>query len=239
MHRKKLVENIWLQLINELSTIGFIKTSGSYVYRDRGSVIDVLKIDFFEGKLYKQWGISNKSFGVSGGIFLKFAPNPFGGDIKAGADLTLEPDLTVCAIRSFFVRESQSLQGIPQYVWPVSEDGLNVNLIIQELGKTITSDVKKWFDQFSSIEKIVEFFDQAEEEMTGDAPRFGFGRKGSPVRNLYLGFSAAACGKNDIARRALSDSLSKGGFFQLSGSHHVDDQIKQMLLKLDTSNISL
>lgn len=233
MLRKKLVENIWLQLINELSTVGFIKTSGPYAYRDRGSVIDVLKIDFFEGKLYKQWGISNKSFGVSGGIFLKFSPNPFGGDIKEGTDLHLEPDLTVCAIRSFFVRESQNLQGIPQYVWPVSDDGLHVNLIIEELGRTIKSDVKKWFDQFSSIEQIVEFFDQEEEQMAGDAPCFGFGRKGSPVRNLYLGFSAAACGKNDIARKALSDSLSKGGFFQLSGSHHVDEEIKQLLVKLE------
>jgi hypothetical protein len=82
-----------------------------------------------------------------------------------------------------------------------------------------------WFERFGTLAAIVELLCDADEELEGEDPCYGFGRKGSPVRNLYLGFAAALSGDRELACKALAASMSSGGFRKLSGSDEVDRRI--------------
>ena len=165
-------------------------------------------------------------------MFLKDAPNPFGGKISRAADGSLEPDGTVCAIRSQLLRSMRQSSNVPKNVWSVPDDLSGIDLIADNALLAFNGSGLSWFEQFSSLGKVVALLMSANETMEGNASCFGFGRKGSPVRNLYLGFAAAATGDRRTALEALEAAMTKGGFATLSGSQVVDDMVMEKLTEL-------
>jgi hypothetical protein len=230
--RNKVVEHLFGVLQPSLEANGFVRTAASHAYRDHGATIDVLKIEFFDGSTHRVWGTSSHSFGISCGIFLRFAPNPFGGRIAQGADGSLEPDVTVCAIRTHLFRKLPQPKNVPKNVWSIASDLSDLAVAVSDVKNAFDRQAVQWFARFANVREITELLQNADEQMDGDAPCFGFGRKGSPVRNLYLGFSAAFGGDDRAARMALVASMSKGGFAQLSGSAAVDDLVRSKLAAL-------
>lgn len=230
--RSKVVAHLWGALQPSLAAQGFLRTAGPHAYRDHDATIDVLKIEFFDVSTHRVWGTSSHSFGISCGVFLKFAPNPFGGRIPQGADGSLEPDGTVCAIRTHLFRKLHQSQSVPKNVWSIAADLSDLAAAASDVKQVFESQAVRWFANFATARDIAEVLRSADERMDGDAPCFGFGRKGSPVRNLYLGFSAAFCGDDETGREALVASMSKGGFAQLSGSTAVDELVRNKLAEL-------
>lgn len=230
--RSKVVDHLWLVLRPDLAARGFSRIVGAHAYRDREATIDVVKIEFFDSPTHRVWGTSTHSFGISCGVFLKFATNPFGGLISHGSDGLLEPDETICAIRTHLFRTVPQLKNVPKNVWSVAADLSDLESVALDVQKVIESQGIHWFARFSTVKEIIDLLRHDDEQMDGDAPCFGFGSLGSPVRNLYLGFAAAASGDPRTAREALVASMSKGGFARLSGSSAVDDQIRSKLVEL-------
>lgn len=231
-NRSKVVESLWGVLQPSLAANGFGRVAGAHAYRDHEVTIDVLKIEFFDGSTHRVWGTSSHSFGVSCGVFLKFSPNPYGGRIAQGAGGSLEPDGTVCAIRTHLFRKLHQAKSVPKNVWPVAADLSDLAAAASDVQQAFERQAVRWFARFDTVKKITELLRNDDEQMDGDAPCFGFGRKGSPVRNLYLGFAAAVSGDDRTAREALVASMAKGGFAQLSGSATVDDLVQSKLTEL-------
>ncbi len=229
--RREVVEHLWGALQTSLAANGFGRMAGAHAYRDHEATIDVVKIEFFDASTHRIWGTSSHSFGVACGVFLKFAPNPFGGRIAHGRGGSPEPDETVCAIRTHLSRSSPQAKSVPKNVWPIAADLSNLDSAAIDM-KAFNGQAVLWFARFKTIKEITDLLRNGDEQMNGDAPCFGFGRKGSPVRNLYLGFAAAASGDAQIGREALVASMSKGGFAQLSGSTAIDDLVRSKLIEL-------
>jgi len=230
--RNKVVEHLWEVLQPCLAANGFGRTAGAHAYRDHDATIDVVKIEFFDCSTHRIWGTSNHSFGVSCGVFLKFAPNPFGGRIAFGADGLLEPDGTICAIRTYLFRSIRQPKNVPKNVWSLAADLSDLDLAAIDVKQAFERKAVRWFARFRTVKEIEELLRHDDEQVDGDATCFGFGRKGSPVRNLYLGFAAATTGDTKAGQEALVASMSKGGFSQLSGSTAVDDLIRSKLAEL-------
>lgn len=230
--RSKVVEQLWRTLRSSLTAHGFCRTAGAHAYRDHEATIDVVGIEFFDGPTHRVWGTSTHSFGIDCGVYLKFAPNPFGGEIARGAHGLLEPHGTICAIRTHLMRTSSHPENVPRNVWPVAADLSNLGAVTIDAQEAIETTAIRWFARFTSVGEIVDLLRHDDEQMDGDTPCFGFGRIGSPVRNLYLGFAAAANGDAQAGRGALVASMSKGGFARLSGSSAVDDSIRSKLAEL-------
>lgn len=226
--RTKVVEYLWRALRPGLTAKGFSRMVGAHGYRDHEATIDVLKIEFFDASTHRVWGTSGHSFAIGCGVFLKFAPNPFGGLIARGGGL-LEPDENLCAIRTRLFRTLPQPSNVPKNVWSVAADLSDLGSVAIDVEKVIESAGMRWFARFSAVEEIADLLRHEDEQMDGDAPCFGFGRIGSPVRNLYLGFAAAASGDSQTGREALVASMSKGGFARLSGSSAVDDLVRSKL----------
>lgn len=233
MNKKSVVvEHVWRALQQSLNSSGFGRRVGPHAYRDHEATIDVLKVEFFDGSTHRVWGTSNHSFGLSCGVFFKFAPNPFGGRIARGTEGLLEPDGTVCAIRTYLQRKLHQPKSVPRNVWSVAADLSDLDSVAIDVQRAFEEQAVRWFTRFKTVTEITELLRYGDEQMDGDAPCFGFGRKGSPIRNLYLGFAAIASGDAQTGRGALIASMSKGGFAQLSGTSAVDDLVRNKLAEL-------
>src|SRR5262249_17770788 len=117
-------------------------------------------------------------------------------------------------------------------VWSVQHDLSNMEEILRDVARVIEVVGLRWFERFRSLDAIVDVLKNAEEDFDGDSPCFGFGRRGSPVRNMYLGFTALQTGARALAVEALIAATSKGGFSRLSGSDETDARIEAALREL-------
>jgi hypothetical protein len=230
--KSNVLEHVWRALRTTLTSHGFGRTAGPNAYRDHEATIDVFKVEFFDGPTHRVWGTSSHSFGLSCGVFLKFAPNPFGGRIAHGVGGFLEPDETVCAIRTHLFRKLHQPTRVPPNVWCIAADLSDLDAAIIDVKQAFESQAVPWFARFETTKAILELLQHDEEKMDGNAPCFGFGRLGSPVRNLYLGFAAVDSGDTETGLDALIASLSKGGFVQLSGSTTIDDLVRSKIAEL-------
>lgn len=230
--RKKVTAQLFATLRPRLLQHGFERIAGGHAYRDHEATIDVIQIEFFDRSSHQLWGTSSQSFGINCGVFLKYSPNPFGGEIPLDSDGLMEPDCSICTIRTYLSRISHEGGGAPPNVWPITDDLSNLASAILDVSASIDAQAMNWFRRFGTADQILKVLRDESEQFEGASPCFGFGRKDSPIRNLFLGFSAAASGDLKTAHNALVSSLSKGGFERLSGTKAVDDAIRREIARL-------
>ena len=231
--KKEVTKRFWSLVAPELASVGFGRFSGNHVYRDRAATIDVIKLEFFTPTAHREWGTTPYSFGLSAGIYPGFAPNPFGGRIAVDAAGKAEPDENICAVRTRAIRRLRQPKHVPSSVWQIEAETANAALALTDAQNALRTQFLPWFGKFSDPQALLDLFRSGEENFESVAPCFGFGRVGSPVRNLYLGFTALNCGDEDLAKCALTAALSKGDFLALSGSSVVDDEIHDALARID------
>jgi hypothetical protein len=204
--------DIWSALKNQ----GFSHFTTRTAWRHHSDRIDVINFQSFNSYHASVMGCSTFSFAVNLGCFLLYVPYENGITNVKVKDGLLLPDESQCQLRgrikpsdhrSLFERMVK--KGAPKDIWPIREDGTNVQAALWEVRDRLLDKGLKWFLRFEQREDVLRIFTSAPEEM-GDL--WGFGNNPSPHRSYCIGYAALALGRSDLALPHLQLVLSSGCF---------------------------
>jgi hypothetical protein len=149
--REKVIKHVWSVVQPRIYADGFSRIAGANAYRDHDRTIDVLSMEFFDAATHRTWGTTPHSFGLSSGVFLKFAPNPFGGQIPEDAQGNSQPDVTVCALRSHLLSGLPHLKTVPRNVWSVKDDLSDIEAVSRDVAQSVEHTGRVWFERFREV----------------------------------------------------------------------------------------
>jgi len=154
-----------------LATLGF-DPSGRGAWRastDRIDAVSVWAIGVYNAPIFDT---IPASFKVSLGVVLRYVPQqPFPSDAR--------PDPAECHLR----RELRSRVASPEQdhgLWLLDADGSNLDEAVAHAGDALLEEASPWFERFSDPSEILRTLEEGDEDMSGT---WGFGGKGSPLRN--------------------------------------------------------
>jgi hypothetical protein len=141
---------------------------------------------------------------VNLGEWLSYVP-PHAGEVKQ-VDGRLLPEEYKCHFKSRLRNQLAQPPMEQDDIWFIADDGSNVTEAVVDAAASLRERLT-WFERFRNPEEVLDFLLRAEEE-TGET--WGFGAKGSPVRNYMIGYVSVHLGHYDRAAAAFDALLASG-----------------------------
>jgi hypothetical protein len=164
----------------ELRRHGF-ETSGRSAWRSSRGKTDVVTF----------WALGNYAAGV-------YRTTPFSFKVQLGIwlpyvvawDTTDEangepqrPDESACPLRRSLLPPEHLRRGNDAAVWHLAEHGGDIESVVDSAGHAIKTEGMPWFARFEDPQEVLRTFQDDDENMY---ETWGFGRKGSPVRERFI-----------------------------------------------------
>lgn len=228
--RKYVTQEVSKTLLPILKSNGFATGESNTNWRHISCRVDVVGIEIIPAAKARQWGGKGVALGISAGVFFDYIPSLFSPNVERDESRLL-PSFAECHIRlTPFTRRPK--RNVPNNIWQIeSED--SIKNTCEEISSIVEDVVLPWFKRWDSIDKLLEFLDSEEEKDEKWGRTWGFGRKGSPVRDAILGFVALKAGRGSIAKHHLSQALSKGNLAALAGRPSILEDIRAAFARAD------
>jgi hypothetical protein len=197
--------------------------------------VQVVSLEFFSKRHTAQWGIPASSFALSTGVFLLPVPSIYAPTI-ATRDGVLLPEPAQCHIRFEPARRIRQ-RDVPSNVWAVGDSEADLQLAVDDAAGAMREHGFPWLEQVKDLDYVLKLLRESEEEDNAHGRLLGFGRLGSPVRNVIRGFMELHAGNYASACDHLEAALRKGDLAALSGRNsivkEIDDALKRAMRARD------
>lgn len=124
-------------------------------------------------------------------------------------DGVLLPDENRCIFRKHLIKSLTQEEIKERHIWYINDTGDNIEVVMDDVEKILISDGLEWFEKYSCIDVALDTLLNKEEDLNGT---WGFGRKGSPIRNFAGGYIAYSLQKYDVAVEMLDKAIKSGCF---------------------------
>ncbi len=182
----------------ELARSGFTGRKGATIWRRTNLKFDVLKFDVIAHARSEKWRVPLGSFGLEPSCLFLFLP-------RAGHAPTdgLQPERGFGQVRLSIRDERPERADKAPRIWCGDDDG-----VVQDVLDTINNNVLPFFQRFEDPGELLRTFLEDEDAIGRDGV-WELGKKGSPKRLLYTGFTAIECGKWDLTISSLLSCKEK------------------------------
>jgi hypothetical protein len=177
----------------ELVESGFDNRKGTMSWRRANLKFDLLKFDIISSAHCKKWRIPLGSLGLEPSCLFPFLPRM--GD--APNDRTLRPEIGFGQIRLKVNRGIVQPSVKSANIWWAGDDS-TLDLVMSDILSSIREKVLPFFSRFEDADELLRTCLE-DDDAIGREGAWDFGRRGSPTRLLYTGFSAIQCAKWDLA----------------------------------------
>jgi hypothetical protein len=196
---KEIRSVVWAALKDQ----GFTKRTSRTAWRHWHDSVDVINFQSFNAYNAGVLGCTTYSFAVNLGVWLRYIPS----HVVKERNGQLAPEEYECHLRRR-LKKRLVQHGFDHHdIWLVTEDGSNVGDVVADAAAVIRDEGVVWFDRFRDPEEVLQTL-TAEDEAVDET--WGFGRKGSPVRNYMTGYAAVHVGRYDVAVEAFEALLESG-----------------------------
>lgn len=188
---------------------GFSKFTSRNAWRYNQYTIDVINFQSFNSFIAGYIGCTTFSFSINLGKYFIMIPNQYPNRPVKEKDGLLLPEEYRCIFRKHLIKSltQEDIKG--KHIWYIDDKGDNIEMVMDDVEKILISDGLKWLDKYSRIDVALETLLNEEEDLNGT---WGFGRKGSPVRNFAGGYISYFLQKYDRAVEMLDKAIKSGCF---------------------------
>ena len=95
------------------------------------------------------------------------------------------------------------------YAWKVPTDFGSLKATLQSAARALESEGFLWYQQFDDPRDVLELLSSPEERRNGT---WGYGRAGTPMRQMLIGLAALKAGFYDLAQESLHKIQASPGF---------------------------
>jgi hypothetical protein len=201
---RELKKEVWPSLRES----GFLRSHHLSLWRDHPDRIDIIEFRHFNTYEARRIAITAHSFEIELACHLRYVPEIHPGDVKQRDGLPI-PSAAVCRLRAPLERGYRKWLGPERAVWSIDSQGTKLRKAVADAHQQLLGTGMTWFTQFDSPEKIHRLLANNEEDMRR---LWGFGRPGSPMRCLMLGYTARAAGMKAEASSNLERAAEFAGF---------------------------
>ena len=202
------------EIWHPLKENGFWKFTSRSAWRHAGHQIDVVNLQSFNSYLAEGIGSTTYSFAVNVGCLITLVPVESGTRLFKVEGGRLLPPEYGCHFRKQLTKKIQQTELARGDVWYVDPEGKYLEPAIQDARRAILDEGLPWFHTFSNLEDVYNLLIGDEHYVNGT---WGFGVKGSPIRNYLTGYVALALENFNVAAEALEAALSSTSFEQFRG----------------------
>jgi hypothetical protein len=191
--------------------------------RIRADRFEIVQYEFFTAATHREWSTTPFSFGISAGIYLKFVP-PLRGEWD-------DPDLpgdTDCQVRCSLYKSIKQHPKV-RNLWILEKDLSNFDSVLADAARMIEEKLIPWFQSLGTTQQLLHLFLEGEERIDGADNTFGFGRKGSPIRNVLTGLTALETKDYGLAEKYLAICADNHWYTAGKQSDVVTERIKSAL----------
>lgn len=209
---KMIRSEVWLPLKEK----GFWKFTSRSAWRHSAHQIDVVNFQSFNSYLADGIGSTTYSFALNLGCFITVIPSKSGTErFKVEKGHPLPPEYG-CHFRKKLTKKIQQPELARDDVWYMDPEGGYLRLGIQDARRAVLEEGLSWFEWFTSLDRVYALLRGDEHYVNGT---WGFGVKGSPVRNYLTGYVALALEDYNTAAEALEAALSSRSYEHVRGQH--------------------
>jgi hypothetical protein len=209
MDSKQVNQELKKEVWPSLHESGFRRSHHLRLWRDHSDRIDIIEFRHFNTNEAQRIGITAHSFQIELGCHLRYVPQLHPDNVTQRDGLPI-PSPAACMLRAHLERGYREWWGPERTVWSIDREGTKLRKAVVDARKQLLGTGMPWFTQFDSPEKIHRLLATNNEE---DMRRlWGFGRPGSPIRCLMLGYTARAAGMNAEATTNLERAAQFPGF---------------------------
>lgn len=205
-----------------LQTHGFDAFEGTAAWRYRDKVIDAVDITFFPSTKTRQWGISQKSFALSGGVFFPFVPH-IGPASPVGKDGRLRPPEIACTDRKSPLRRMKQRHNQIPNIWHVADDGANLQAVMAEVRVVLEVELIPHLNAQGDLRKKLAELIQLRMTL----------KQFNPGGFYHLGFFALELGEWQLAKENLQKALATGFYGDPELANPTEDQIRAAIHKAE------
>jgi hypothetical protein len=181
----------------ELESSGFVNRKGNTLWRRTNQKFDILKFDIIPRGRCQKWRVPLGSFGLEPSCLLPFLPRL--GHLPTDG---LQPDKGFGQVRLALRRGvAQSMVKVPN-IWWAGDSADIFDMAVKDIHRVIKEKVIPFFSRFEDVEEVLRTFLEDDDNI-GCEGVWEFGKKESPSRLLYVGFTAIECDKWDLAVSSL------------------------------------
>jgi hypothetical protein len=149
----------------------------------------------------------------------------------ATKDGVLLPEPAQCHIRFEPARRVRQ-RGVPSNIWAVGDSETDLQVVVDDAAGAMREYGFPWLELVKDPVYVLKLLRESEED-SAHGRLFGFGRPGSPVRNVIVGFMELHAGNYGPACDHLEAALRKGDLAALSGRasivKEIDDALKSAM----------
>ena len=171
---------------------GFTERTERYAWRYRPDCVAVVNVQSFNSYVAAEVGSTTFSFAVNLGIH-PLCSTDFSGrvEVKNGK---LRPREYQCDFRRPLQKTVDQPELARPEVWFIRPDGSNLTGAVEDARSVLLTIGMEWFEEFSSLQRMLSFAEREEETDTGT---WGMGAPGSPhrlrlIEDLKRGLSSSA-----------------------------------------------
>jgi hypothetical protein len=201
MDSRVVSKELWKVLRPLFKEAGWSSFTSRTARRFGNARIDVINFQSFNSYLAEMIGCTTYSFSVRLGCFFPVIPHS-GIKVKDGL---LMPEEYHCHLRRTLYKKFSQPECPRADVFYVDPEGKYFPAIVGGVQQEIASEGMAWFQRFSDTQEVLRTLMEDDVRMEGT---WGFGRKSSPIRNLYTGYIALSLGKAQIAKDCLTQAAS-------------------------------
>lgn len=177
----------------ELEASGFVHRKGTTLWRRTNLKFDVLKFDIIPRGRCQKWRVPFGSFGLNPSCLFPFLPRL--GHLPTDG---LQPDQGFGQVRLSLRRAVSQRTVKASNIWWAGDSPDISDIVLKDVLHVTRQEAFPFFCRFEDPEEVLRTF-LNDEDAIGREGAWEFGKKGSPRRLLYTGFTAIECGKWDVA----------------------------------------
>jgi len=181
----------------DLEASGFAYRKANTLWRRTNLKFDVLKFDIIPHGRCRKWRVPRGSFGLDPSCLFPFLPRL--GHLPTDG---LQPDKGFGQLRLSLRRGvAQRMVKAPN-IWWAGDNADIFSMVVKDVLRVIKEKALPFFSRFEDEDEVLRTFLE-DEDLMGCEGVWEFGRKESPRRLLYTGFTAIECGQWDLAISSL------------------------------------
>ena len=199
-------------------------------FEDRINIIEFQSFNAYNAAIL---GCTSFSLSIKLSCFLKYIPTETEIKYKNSEPRPREEQ---GHFRAHITKSIYQPELIRKDIWYINNEGSNLKDIMIDCCQQLEKSGIDWFNQFDSKEKVFNILNNETEDMEH---LWGFGNFDSPIRNLYLAFTAIELNKFDFAIDKLKklsayyhEQYLKNKFkYYLDHKRIIDNEIEKIHLK--------
>ncbi len=198
MDSKQVTKAINLIIRPMLKANGFDKFTGRTYWRYHCDRIDILNFESFNAYNADVLGCTTFSFGVKLAVFMNYIPME---NVKEKNGLK-RPKEYEGHFRSHIDKAIVQKEFPRKDIWFVDKEGKYLETVILDCKAQIEREALIWYERFDKKENVLQILLEEDEQME---KTWGFGNKGSAVRNKFIAYTALELNKKELAKNKLNE----------------------------------